>query len=332
VAVLARLRRRHARATAVGLLAGVALDQIAGDPRHGHPVALFGAAAGRLESLMWRDDRAAGAAYAALLIAAPTLLGLFPRRLPAPWLAVATAAGTWAVLGSRTLPAEADAVAAHLRRGDLPAARRRLTHLVGRRTDALDEAEIARAVIESVAENTSDAVVAPLLWGALAGLPGLLAYRAVNTLDAMVGHHSPRYENFGWAAARADDLANYLPARLTAALTAAVAPAAGGSWPGALAVACADGRRHPSPNAGVAEAAFAGALGLRLGGRNDYGSQVEDRPVLGAAGRPPGVDDIARAARLSRAVTAAAAIACAAIALGRAGRPRVPPALPWQLP
>ena len=171
---------------------------------------------------MWRDDRAAGAAYAALLIAAPTLLGLFPRRLPAPWLAVATAAGTWAVLGSRTLPAEANAVAAHLRRGDLPAARRRLTHLVGRRTDALDEAEIARAVIESVAENTSDAVVAPLLWGALAGLPGLLAYRAVNTLDAMVGHRSPRYENFGWAAARADDLANYLPARLTAALTAAV--------------------------------------------------------------------------------------------------------------
>jgi adenosylcobinamide-phosphate synthase len=304
----------------VGLLAGVVLDQIAGDPRRGHPVALFGAAAGRLESRMWRDDRAAGATYAALLIAAPALLGLLPRRLPAPWLAAATAAGTWAVLGSRTLPAEADAVAAHLRRGDLPAARRRLTHLVGRRTDALDEVEIARAVVESVAENTSDAVVAPLLWGALAGLPGLLAYRAVNTLDAMVGHHSPRYENFGWAAARADDLANYLPARLTAALTAAVAPAVGGDWRSAVAVARADGRRHPSPNAGVAEAAFAGALGLRLGGRNDYGSHAEDRPVLGAAGRPPGVDDIARAARLSRAVTAAAAVTCAAIALGRTRR------------
>jgi adenosylcobinamide-phosphate synthase len=320
VAVLARLRRRHARATAAGLLAGVVLDQIAGDPRRGHPVALFGSAAGRLESRMWRDDRAAGATYAALLVAAPALLGLLPRRLPSPWLAAATAAGTWAVLGSRTLPAEADAVAAHLRRGDLPAARRRLTHLVGRRTDALDEAEIARAVVESVAENTSDAVVAPLLWGALAGLPGLLAYRAVNTLDAMVGHHSPRYENFGWAAARADDLANYLPARLTAALTAALAPAVGGDWRSALAVARADGRRHPSPNAGVAEAAFAGALGLRLGGRNDYGSHAEDRPVLGAAGRPPGVDDIARAARLSRAVTAAAAVTCAAIALGRARR------------
>jgi adenosylcobinamide-phosphate synthase len=309
------LRRQRARATAVGLLAGVVIDQIAGDPRHGHPVALFGAAAGRLEARMWRDDRAAGTCYAALLTAAPALLGLLPRRLPASWLAAAIAAGTWTVLGSRTLPREAEAVATHLRDGNLPAARRRLTHLVGRRTDSLDEAEIARAVIESVAENTSDAVVAPLLWGALAGLPGLLAYRAVNTLDAMVGHHSPRYENFGWAAARADDLANYLPARLTAALAAAVAPAAGGSGQAALTVARADGRRHPSPNAGVAEAAFAGALGLRLGGRNDYGSHAEDRPVLGAEGRPPGVDDIASATRLSRAVTVAAAVTCAAIAL-----------------
>jgi adenosylcobinamide-phosphate synthase len=266
---------------------------------------------------MWRDDRAAGACYAALLTVAPAVLGLLPRRLPAPWLIAATALGTWTVLGSRSLSAEAEAVAAHLRRGDLPAAREQLTHLVGRRTDTLDEAEIARATVESVAENTSDAVVAPLLWGAVAGLPGLLAYRAVNTLDAMVGHHSPRYENFGWASARADDAANYLPARLTAALTAVVAPVAGGSGRGALAAARADGRRHPSPNAGVAEAAFAGALGVRLGGRNDYGSHVEDRPVLGGDGRPPRAADIARAARLSRAVTVAAAVACAAISLAR---------------
>jgi adenosylcobinamide-phosphate synthase len=306
----------RARATALGLLAGVALDRLAGDPRRGHPVAVFGGAAQRLEGRMWRDSRAAGAGYAALLVGVPALLGLLPRRLPSPWLAAATALGTWTVLGSRSLPAEAEAVAAHLRRGDLPAAREQLTHLVGRRTDTLDEAEIARAAVESVAENTSDAVVAPLLWGALAGLPGLLAYRAANTLDAMVGHHNPRYENFGWASARADDLANYLPARLTAALTALVAPVAGGSGRAALAVARADGRRHPSPNAGVAEAAFAGALGVRLGGRNDYGSHVEDRPVLGG-GRAPGAADIARAARLSRAVTAAAAAACAAIALAR---------------
>ena len=128
------------------------------------------------------------------------------------------------MLGGRTLAAEASAVDALLAAGDLAAARRRLTHLVGRRTEQLDEAEIARAVIESVAENTSDAVVAPLFWGAVAGLPGLLAYRAVNTLDAMVGHHSPRYERFGWASARADDIANYLPARLTAAAGGRVAP------------------------------------------------------------------------------------------------------------
>lgn len=310
-------RAGRAPATALGLLAGVVIDQLAGDPRRAHPVALFGAVAGRLEARMWRDDRAAGAGYAALLVGGSAALGLLARRLPAPWLTAVTAACTWAVLGSRSLSAEADAVAAHLRRGDLDAARRQLTHLVGRRTDALDEAEIARAVVESVAENTSDAAVAPLLWGAAAGLPGLLAYRAVNTLDAMVGHHSPRYENFGWASARADDAANFLPARLTAVLTAAVAPAAGGDWHAALITAGVDGRRHPSPNAGLAEAAFAGALGVRLGGRNDYGSHVEDRPVLGHRGRPPEVADIARAARLSRAVTAAAAVACAAIALAR---------------
>jgi len=325
-------RRGRCRATAFGLLAGVVADQIAGDPRRGHPVALFGTAAGRLESLMWRDSRVAGAGYAGVLIAAPAACGMLaaallsrlPSRAREAGLVAATAAGTWVVLGGRSLSAEAEAVAAHLERGDLPAARRQLTHLVGRRTDVLGEAEIARATVESLAENTSDAVVAPLLWGALAGLPGLLAYRAVNTLDAMVGHHSPRYENFGWASARADDAANYLPARLTAVLTAAVAASAGGSGRTALAVARADGRRHPSPNAGVAEAAFAGALGLRLGGRNDYGSHVEDRPVLGGDGRAPRTADIARAARLSRAVTAGAAVACATIALarGRGGRGR----------
>ena len=310
-------RRRHGLATAAGLLAGAAIDQLAGDPRRGHPVALFGAAAGRLEDRMWRDDRAAGALYCALLVAGAAALGLPARRLPGRWLATVTALGTWTVLGSRSLTAEADAVAACLRRGDLPAARTQLTHLVGRRTDSLDEAEIARATVESLAENTSDAVVAPLLWGALAGLPGLLGYRAVNTLDAMVGHHSPRYENFGWAAARADDAANYLPARLTAVLTAVVAPLASGSGPGALATALADGHRHPSPNAGVAEAAFAGALGLRLGGHNDYGSHVEERPALGRDGRPPGSADIARAARLSRAVSYAAAAVAAAVAVAR---------------
>ncbi len=311
-------RRRRAFATAAGLLAGALADQVAGDPRRGHPVALFGAAATWLETRMWQDDRSAGTRYAAVLVTAAAGLGLLPRRLTAVRLAAVTALGTWTVLGSRSLTDEAEAVADCLRKGDLPAAREQLTHLVGRRTDTLEAAEIARATVESLAENTSDAVVAPLLWGALAGLPGLLGYRAVNTLDAMVGHHSPRYENFGWAAARADDLANYLPARFTALLTAVVAESAGGTRRGAVVTTLADGHRHPSPNAGVAEAAFAGALGVRLGGRNDYGSHTEDRPVLGAIGRPPRVGDIDRAVRLSRAVTVAAAIGCAALALARA--------------
>jgi adenosylcobinamide-phosphate synthase len=323
------------RATALGLLAGVALDQALGDPRRGHPVALFGTVASRLEARMWRDSRAAGVRYAALLAGSAAVLGLAASRVgglvPGEpcWRVAATAAGAWAVLGGRSLASEAAAIEALLAAGDLPAARQRLTHLVGRRTEHLDEAEIARAVIESVAENTSDAIVAPLLWGAAAGLPGLLAYRAVNTLDAMVGHHSPRYENFGWAAARADDIANYLPARLTAALTALVAPVAGGSGRAALAVTRRDGQRHPSPNSGMCEAAAAGALGVRLGGRNDYGGRVEYRPVLGAdgrglGGRPPDARDISRAIRLSRAVTMAAAVACAlfAIALRSRGHAR----------
>jgi adenosylcobinamide-phosphate synthase len=167
--------------------------------------------------------------------------------------------------------------------------------------------------VESVAENTADAAVAPLFWGAVAGLPGLLAYRAVNTLDAMVGHRSPRYARFGWAAARLDDIANWVPARVTAALTVACAPVVGGSAAGAWRAWQRDGAAHPSPNAGRCEAAVAGALGLRLGGRNVYGTRVEDRPSLGD-GRRPVTGDIRRAVRLSRTVW------CTAAALAVAGR------------
>jgi adenosylcobinamide-phosphate synthase len=304
-------------ATALGLVGGVALDHLVGDPKRGHPVALFGSAASALERRMWRDDRAAGLGFAAVLVGACAGLGIALGRAGGPRLAAATALGTWAVLGGRSLVAEAGAVSGHLERENLPAARQQLTHLVGRRTENLDEPEIARATIESVAENTSDAVVAPLFWGAVAGLPGLFGYRAINTLDAMVGHHNARYERFGWASARADDVANYIPARLTAALTAVVAPLAGGRNQRVVQVVRRDGRRHPSPNAGMAEAAFAGALGVRLGGRNEYGSRVERRPVLGSDGRPPAVADIARTVALSRAVTIAATAVCAGLSLLR---------------
>jgi adenosylcobinamide-phosphate synthase len=166
-------------------------------------------------------------------------------------------------------------------------------------------------VIESVAENTADAAVGPLFWGAVAGLPGLLAYRAVNTLDAMVGHRSPRYARFGWAAARLDDVAGWPGARLTAALTVVCAPATGASASGALRTWLRDGAAHPSPNAGRCEAAMAGALGVRLGGRNVYGTRAEDRPSLGS-GRTPVAGDIGRAVRLSRWVWTAAAVGAAA--------------------
>jgi adenosylcobinamide-phosphate synthase len=297
-------------ATAAGLAAGLAADQVLADPRRGHPVALFGAAAARAEQRMHRDSRPAGAVYTAVLSGGAAVLGTLAARAcrpqPVATLTV-TALATWAVLGGTTLRHEAGQMALLLEAGDLPAARDRVSHLCGRDPAALDAAGLARATVESVAENTSDAVVAPLLWGAVAGMPGLLAYRAVNTLDAMVGHRSDRHLRFGWAAARLDDAANLVPARLTAALTVASAPAVGGRPRLALRAWRRDGHRHPSPNAGPVEAAFAGALGRTLGGRLSYAGRVEDRPLLGN-GPAPSVEDIPRAARLSGVVTAAAAV------------------------
>ena len=187
--------------------------------------------------------------------------------------------------------------------------------------------------MESVAENTSDAVVAPLFWGAVAGVPGLLAYRAVNTLDAMVGHRSPRYHRFGWAAARLDDAANWLPARACGLLTVLVAPAVGGRPADAWRAWRRDAAQHPSPNAGVVEAACAGALGVRLGGTNVYAGVAEDRGTLGDA-RPVEVADIGRAARLSLLVGAAAAGVAVAVSLVSAHSTRARPrhAVPRPLP
>jgi adenosylcobinamide-phosphate synthase len=216
-----------------------------------------------------------------------------------------TALATWAVVGGTTLRREAHALSELLEADDVGAARQRLPNLCGRDASALDAAGLARATVESVAENTSDAVVAPLVWGAVAGVPGLVGYRAVNTLDAMVGHRSPRYARFGWAAARLDDVANLVPARVTASLAVACAPVVGGRPRSALRAWRRDGAKHPSPNAGPVEAAFAGALGRTLGGRLAYSGRVEERPLLGD-GPAPAVADIARAVRLSHAVSLAA--------------------------
>ena len=203
---------------------------------------------------------------------------------------------------------------------DLDGARRLLPSLCGRDPALLDAAGLTRATVESIAENTSDAQVAPLLWAVAGGAPGVLGYRAINTLDAMIGHRSPRYARFGWAAAKLDDAVNYAAARVTAALTVVCAPIVGGSPLGAVTAWHRDAGRHPSPNAGVVEAAFAGALGVQLGGPTQYHYELQIRPALGA-GPPPTVTDLRRAVRLSRAVQAAAAMALVGLSVAvRSGR------------
>lgn len=290
------------RSYAYGAAAGLLGDLLLGDPRRGHPVALFGRAAGTVERVLWRDHRGWGALHTAVCAGGAVALGTAAERAvgrsPAARAAL-TAVATWAVVGGTSLAREARTVGRALQEGNVEAARARLPHLCGRDPQALDADGIARAVVESVAENTSDAVVGALVWGALGGVPGLLGFRAVNTLDAMVGHRSPRYRRYGWASARLDDVAGWPGARLTAVL----AVLAGPDPRGALRAWKADAARHPSPNAGPVEASFAGALGVRLGGTLSYGGRVEHRPVLnGDAGRAVRVTDIDRAVRLSRRV------------------------------
>lgn len=293
---------RSGWAAPLGIAGGLGLDALLGDPRRGHPVAVFGSVAARTERVVHRDSRTVGTAYAVLLSGGTALAsGLLARRVRRPALRAAlTAAATWAAVGGTTLRREALTLHALLEDGDIEAARERLPHLCGRDPSGLQASDLARATVESVAENTSDAVVGPLLWGAVAGVPGLLGYRAVNTLDAMVGHRSPRYERFGWASARLDDVANLAPARLTAGLATVLAPIVGGRSSEARRVWLRDGHKHPSPNAGPVEAAFAGALGRTLGGRLAYSGRVEERPLMGN-GPAPTTADIPRAVRLSTA-------------------------------
>jgi adenosylcobinamide-phosphate synthase len=291
-------------ARAIGLLLGVAADGVFGDPRRHHPVAAFGQAAGTVERVLYRDSRVAGLAHTTVLVGATVLVGVAAERLgkrSALVQVATTAAATWMVLGGASLAKEGTAMGRELDAGDVGAARERLPNLCGREPSRLDSMAIAKATVESVAENTSDAVVAPLLWGAVFGVPGLLGYRAVNTLDAMVGHRSERYRKFGWAAARLDDLANLLPSRIAALLTVSGAPIVGGSAPEAWQTWRRDASAHPSPNAGQVEAAFAGALEIRLGGRTVYAHGAEDRPVLGH-GRNPDAGHVTRAVELSRVV------------------------------
>lgn len=314
---------RADRVFAYGAAAGLLGDLLLGDPRRGHPVAAFGRAAGAVERVLWRDHRGWGALHTAVCAGGAVALGAVAASAVRPSRAASialTGAATWAVVGGTSLGREARAVGRFLEAGDIEGARARLPHLCGRDPQGLDSDGIARAVVESVAENTSDAVVGALVWGAVGGVPGLLGFRAVNTLDAMVGHKSSRHRRYGWASARLDDVAGWPGARLTAVLAAA----SGGDARGAVRAWRADAGKHPSPNAGPVEASFAGALGVRLGGTLSYGGRVEHRPVLNGEGRAVRVADIERAVRLSRRVSWLALGVSAGAAVLRgwvAGRP-----------
>lgn len=312
---------------ALGVTVGLLLDRALGEPpAPWHPVAWFGTVMGRVEQLGYRDSRAAGTAYAATGVAIGAGAGLalqaLGRRLlgrgaPAAVVTVGTAVAV--ASAGRLLRHTSSDIEESLRAGDLAAARERLPWLVGRDPSALDASGVSAAVVESLAENTVDAVVAPVLWALVAGAPGVLAHRAVNTMDAMVGHRSRRYARFGTAAARADDVLAWVPARVFAALVAVHAgPAggtrAGGTWAGGtraggtragwaqaarsvVRTVCRDAPAHPSPNSGVAESAVAAALGVQVGGPLRYGGRVELRSTLGDGPRP-GPGDIAAARRL----------------------------------
>lgn len=285
--------------SAAAAAVGAALDAIIGEPpARLHPVALYGKLMTSLERRLYRDSRAAGAIYMLTGLAVPAAAAagfshVLGRRN-------ATAIVTTLCAAGRMLDDEALAVARLLDADQIDAARARLQGIVGRDTRQLDTAEIARAAIESVAENGVDAVTSTLWWATLGGSVGAALHRACNTLDAMVGHRNGRYRRFGSPSARLDDIANYLPARLSALAVALAAPSRARTvWR----TVRSDAGRHPSPNGGVIEAAYAAALNITLGGTNRYGDVTEDRGRLGN-GPPPGPSDIVRAVRLRRRSTA----------------------------
>ncbi|MFE3545722.1 cobalamin biosynthesis protein [Nocardia sp. NPDC059177] len=298
--------------TAAGLLLGFALDRVFADPRRWHPVAGFGTAAAALEQRTYADTRAAGVLHEVVAVGSVLGFGVLAARGGT----LATALATWTALGGRSLARAGREMADRLDADDLTGARELLPSLCGRDPSVLDADGLARAALESIAENTSDATVAPLLWGGVAGVPGLLGYRAVNTLDAMIGYRNERYERFGWAAARVDDAANLAPARVTGLLTVLLAPLVGGTPAAAWRAWRRDAAKHPSPNAGVVEASMAGALGVRLGGRTQYRHGAELRPTLGD-GPAPTTADLRRAVRMSEAVQVGALAVAVVVAAVR---------------
>ncbi|MGO8739800.1 adenosylcobinamide-phosphate synthase CbiB [Rhodoblastus sp.] len=291
------------------LLLGFALEAAVGWPaalyrRVGHPAAWIGAAISALDHRLNREGappawrKAAGVLCLFLVVGAATGCALAAEAaLPSDWRGVALGALlAWPFVAARSLHVHVGAVETPLAAGDLEAARRACAMIVGRDLQNLDAVGIGRAALESLAENASDGVIAPLFWGAVAGLPGLVGYKALNTLDSMIGHRTPRHETFGWASARADDLANLVPARLTGLLLALVAPAKADAFSAMM----RDARAHRSPNAGWPESALAGALGLRLSGPRAYAGRIVAEPWLNPGGRDPAAADLSAGLALYR--------------------------------
>jgi adenosylcobinamide-phosphate synthase len=304
---------------------GAALDLLVGDPRGWpHPVRAIGWLVTRAEGLLRRGVAASGS-RAWVESAAGVVLAVVVTGVTAAGVAgvvgVADASGAWTSLAVRALLIHWGLAVRSLRdeslkaseSADLDRARAELAMIVGRDTAALDRPEICRACVETVAENCNDAVVAPLFWYAVGGVTGLWAYKAVNTLDSMVGYRDERYRRIGWASARLDDLAGYVPARLTWLLISLASVVARERAAGALRVGWRDGRKHPSPNAGWGEAAMAGALGVQLGGRASYRGVPSEKPRLGEPGPAIDPDTVRRSIRVML-TTALLAVALAGLA------------------
>jgi adenosylcobinamide-phosphate synthase len=260
--------------------------------RAGHPVSWVGALIATLERELNPPDlpesrrRAYGVATCGAVLACGWGFGVALERM-AERLRIPAALLATPGLAQRSLHDHVAAVQASLKRGDLAKARAALSQIVGRDVDGLDEAGVSAAALESLAESFNDGVVAPAFWLAVAGLPALYAYKALNTADSLIGHREPRWRAFGWAAARADDLANLVPARLAGAL---VALAGGGGWT----TMRRDAAKHASPNAGWPEAAMAGALKVRLGGPATYDGVAHERPIFAEAASAPTKADLSR--------------------------------------
>jgi adenosylcobinamide-phosphate synthase len=311
------------------VIGALAFDGLIGDPdwlwgRLAHPVTLIGTLIGCLDRVLNREGwsqpqrKSAGIASTAIIVVVAILAGLliqtFLQQFPAGNIVLALIASIF--IAQRSLYQHVAKVRSAFADGGLTEAREAVAMIVGRDPEQLDEAGVCRAAIESCAENFSDGVVAPAFWLALLGLPGLIAYKAINTADSMIGHRTERYESFGWAAARLDDLVNLVPARLSALLFTIAAPIAGGSIGASLRIVRRDASKHRSPNAGWPESAVAGALGLALAGPRRYAGHVVTDPFLNAeATRAAVPDDIGRALDLYTVACVIEAAVYAALAL-----------------